>query len=79
MPDIPETDPHARGVEVFWQPLMVNICITLMRESSDPDTLEAAAGTLQNMCAGNYFVSRNNNIIIILLSLLMIIFFIASF
>ena len=61
MPDIPETSPHARGVEILWQPLMVNICVTLMRESSDPDTLEAAAGTLQNMCAGEFFVSNGDN------------------
>ncbi|XP_075261578.1 uncharacterized protein LOC142353233 isoform X2 [Convolutriloba macropyga] len=50
--EFPSSDPYARGVELLWQPMMANVCIALLRESSNPDTLEAAAGTLQNMCAG---------------------------
>ncbi|XP_063720212.1 plakophilin-4-like [Symsagittifera roscoffensis] len=61
--DVLSSDPYARGVELLWQPMMANLCIALLRESSNPDTLEAAAGTLQNMCAGAHPVSETKKML----------------
>jgi hypothetical protein len=40
----------------LWQPDVVNLYIPLLRDCTNPDTLEAAAGAIQNLAAGDWQV-----------------------
>lgn len=40
-----------RGMELLWQPEVVQSYLTLLQSCSNPETLEAAAGALQNLAA----------------------------
>ncbi|XP_061925952.1 plakophilin-4-like isoform X1 [Entelurus aequoreus] len=42
------------GAEMLWHPAVVKPYLTLLAESSNPSTLEGAAGSLQNLSAGNW-------------------------
>ncbi len=55
---LPERTEPARGSELLWQPEMVKPYLSLLSECSNPITLEAAAGTLQNISAGDWIVSQ---------------------
>ncbi|XP_078681937.1 catenin delta-2-like isoform X1 [Branchiostoma floridae x Branchiostoma belcheri] len=50
---IPQRAEPARGQELLWQPEVVRPYLSLLLECSNHDTLEAAAGALQNLSAGN--------------------------
>ncbi|KAG1655826.1 Catenin delta-2 [Nymphon striatum] len=45
-----QSDP-AKGMELLWQPEIVPSYLALLSECSNPDTLEASAGALQNLSA----------------------------
>lgn len=45
-----------RGAELLWHPVVVKPYLNLLAESSNPATLEGAAGSLQNLSAGNWKV-----------------------
>lgn len=40
-----------RGMELLWQPEVVHAYLALLQSCSNPETLEAAAGALQNLAA----------------------------
>lgn len=46
----PRTEP-VRGMELLWQPEVVQSYLSLLQSCSNPETLEAAAGALQNLAA----------------------------
>ncbi|XP_020295406.1 catenin delta-2 isoform X2 [Pseudomyrmex gracilis] len=46
----PRTEP-IRGMELLWQPEVVQSYLSLLQSCSNPETLEAAAGALQNLAA----------------------------
>lgn len=41
---------------MLWHPTIVKPYLTLLSECSNPDTLEGAAGALQNLAAGSWKV-----------------------
>ncbi|GCC44410.1 hypothetical protein chiPu_0028599, partial [Chiloscyllium punctatum] len=43
--------------ELLYQPEVVRLYLSLMKESKNPAVLEAVAGALQNLCAGRWTVS----------------------
>lgn len=43
---------------MLWHPSIVKPYLTLLSECSNPDTLEGAAGALQNLAAGSWKVWR---------------------
>uniref|UniRef100_A0AAZ3PDE6 Catenin (cadherin-associated protein), delta 2a n=1 Tax=Oncorhynchus tshawytscha TaxID=74940 RepID=A0AAZ3PDE6_ONCTS len=43
-----------KGVQMLWHPSIVKPYLTLLSECSNPDTLEGAAGALQNLAAGSW-------------------------
>lgn len=45
------------GYELLFQPEVVRVYTSLLRESKNPSVLEAAAGAIQNLCAGRWTVS----------------------
>ncbi|KAL3312123.1 hypothetical protein Ciccas_009292 [Cichlidogyrus casuarinus] len=45
-------------VALLWQPATITSILKLLRNSSNPVTLEAAAGTIQNLTAGDWTPSR---------------------
>lgn len=45
------------GYELLFQPEVVRVYTSLLRESKNPSVLEAAAGAVQNLCAGRWTVS----------------------
>lgn len=47
------------GYELLFQPEVVRIYISLLKESKTPAILEAAAGAIQNLCAGSWTVSAH--------------------
>ncbi|KPP79107.1 hypothetical protein Z043_101339, partial [Scleropages formosus] len=51
---IPGFSKSPKGVEMLWHPTVVKPYLTLLAESSNPATLEGAAGSLQNLSAGNW-------------------------
>ncbi|XP_029308328.1 plakophilin-4-like isoform X1 [Cottoperca gobio] len=51
---IPGFSQHLRGAELLWHPMVVKPYLNLLAESSNPATLEGAAGSLQNLSAGNW-------------------------
>uniref|UniRef100_A0A3B4TIU7 Catenin delta 2 n=1 Tax=Seriola dumerili TaxID=41447 RepID=A0A3B4TIU7_SERDU len=48
----PDTAEPPKGVQMLWHPTIVKPYLTLLSECSNPDTLEGAAGALQNLAAG---------------------------
>uniref|UniRef100_A0A3Q1K5Z3 Plakophilin 4 n=1 Tax=Anabas testudineus TaxID=64144 RepID=A0A3Q1K5Z3_ANATE len=51
---IPGFSKSPKGAEMLWHPAVVKHYLTLLAESSNPATLEGAAGSLQNLSAGNW-------------------------
>ncbi|XP_006900515.1 PREDICTED: catenin delta-1 [Elephantulus edwardii] len=56
--DFPKRTTPARGYELLFQPEVVRIYISLLRESKTPAILEASAGAIQNLCAGRWTYGR---------------------
>ncbi|XP_069485134.1 catenin delta-1 isoform X2 [Ambystoma mexicanum] len=56
--DFPKRATPARGYELLFQPEVVRIYVSLMKESKTPAILEASAGALQNLCAGRWLYGR---------------------
>ncbi|KAM9835844.1 plakophilin-4-like [Aulostomus maculatus] len=51
---IPGFSQPLRGAELLWHPMVVKPYLNLLAESSNAATLEGAAGSLQNLSAGNW-------------------------
>ncbi|XP_015210477.1 catenin delta-2 isoform X2 [Lepisosteus oculatus] len=51
---LPETAEPPKGIQMLWHPSIVKPYLTLLSECSNPDTLEGAAGALQNLAAGSW-------------------------
>ncbi|KAM4601972.1 plakophilin-4-like [Polymixia lowei] len=51
---VPGFSQSLRGAEQLWHPTVVKPYLSLLAESSNPATLEGAAGSLQNLSAGNW-------------------------
>lgn len=47
----------ASGYELLFQPEVVRIYTSLLKESKNSSVLEAVAGAIQNLCAGRWLVS----------------------
>lgn len=54
----PDTADPPKGVQMLWHPTIVKPYLTLLSECSNPDTLEGAAGALQNLAAGSWKVTE---------------------
>uniref|UniRef100_A0A4W6DK97 Catenin delta 1 n=1 Tax=Lates calcarifer TaxID=8187 RepID=A0A4W6DK97_LATCA len=55
--DIPKRTTPAKGYELLYQPEVVRIYTSLLKESKNPTVLEASAGAVQNLCAGRWTLS----------------------
>uniref|UniRef100_A0A096LUU1 Catenin delta 1 n=1 Tax=Poecilia formosa TaxID=48698 RepID=A0A096LUU1_POEFO len=55
---IPPRATPAKGYELLFQPEVVRIYTSLLKESSNPIVLEASAGAIQNLCAGKWTHGR---------------------
>ncbi|XDV47515.1 hypothetical protein PO909_017120 [Leuciscus waleckii] len=51
---LPDTADPPKGIQMLWHPSIVKPYLTLLSECSNPDTLEGAAGALQNLAAGSW-------------------------
>uniref|UniRef100_A0A674A475 Catenin delta 2 n=1 Tax=Salmo trutta TaxID=8032 RepID=A0A674A475_SALTR len=51
---LPDSADPPKGVQMLWHPSIVKPYLTLLSECSNPDTLEGAAGALQNLAAGTW-------------------------
>uniref|UniRef100_A0A8C9TZC9 Catenin (cadherin-associated protein), delta 2a n=1 Tax=Scleropages formosus TaxID=113540 RepID=A0A8C9TZC9_SCLFO len=51
---LPESTDPPKGIQMLWHPSIVKPYLTLLSECSNPDTLEGAAGALQNLAAGSW-------------------------
>ncbi|CAL8331348.1 unnamed protein product [Merluccius merluccius] len=58
MIDIPKRTTPAKGYELLFQPEVVRIYTSLLKESQNPTVLEASAGAVQNLCAGRWTYGR---------------------
>ncbi|KAG7265563.1 hypothetical protein CRUP_005095 [Coryphaenoides rupestris] len=58
MIDIPKRTTAAKGYELLFQPEVVRIYTSLLKESQNPTVLEASAGAVQNLCAGRWTYGR---------------------
>ncbi|KAI5934276.1 catenin delta-1 isoform X6 [Manis javanica] len=56
--DFPKRTSPARGYELLFQPEVVRIYISLLKESKTSAILEASAGAIQNLCAGRWTYGR---------------------
>ncbi|XP_029295554.1 catenin delta-1 isoform X2 [Cottoperca gobio] len=56
--DIPKRTAPAKGFELLYQPEVVRIYTSLLKESKNPTVLEASAGAVQNLCAGRWTYGR---------------------
>ncbi|XP_034043219.1 catenin delta-1 isoform X2 [Thalassophryne amazonica] len=56
--DIPKRATPAKGYELLYQPEVVRIYTSLLKESKNPTVLEASAGAVQNLCAGRWTYGR---------------------
>ncbi|XP_066467456.1 catenin delta-1 isoform X2 [Tiliqua scincoides] len=56
--DFPKRTTPAKGYELLFQPEIVRIYISLLKESQTPAILEASAGAIQNLCAGRWTYGR---------------------
>ncbi|XP_074868729.1 splicing regulator ARVCF isoform X6 [Carettochelys insculpta] len=52
--DLPKRSEAAKGFELLYQPGVVRLYLSILTESQNFNTLEAAAGALQNLSAGNW-------------------------
>ncbi|XP_036072394.1 catenin delta-2b isoform X5 [Oryzias melastigma] len=52
----PDSAEPPKGIQMLWHPSIVKPYLTLLSECSNPDTLEGAAGALQNLAAGSWKV-----------------------
>uniref|UniRef100_A0A8C4ZPU1 Catenin (cadherin-associated protein), delta 2b n=1 Tax=Gadus morhua TaxID=8049 RepID=A0A8C4ZPU1_GADMO len=52
----PDSADPPKGIQMLWHPTIVKPYLTLLSECSNPDTLEGAAGALQNLAAGSWKV-----------------------
>ncbi|XP_077979163.1 catenin delta-2-like [Glandiceps talaboti] len=50
----PQRTEPAMGMELLWQPDVCRPYLSLLSECSNPDTLESAAGTIQNLTAADW-------------------------
>uniref|UniRef100_A0AAY4AC97 Catenin delta-2 n=1 Tax=Denticeps clupeoides TaxID=299321 RepID=A0AAY4AC97_9TELE len=50
----PDSADPPKGLQMLWHPSIVKPYLTLLSECSNPDTLEGAAGALQNLAAGSW-------------------------
>ncbi|KAM3929745.1 catenin delta-2 isoform 6-T6 [Leptodactylus fuscus] len=50
----PDCADPPKGIQMLWHPSIVKPYLTLLSECSNPDTLEGAAGALQNLAAGSW-------------------------
>ncbi|KAM8966264.1 catenin delta-2 isoform 4-T4 [Pelodytes ibericus] len=53
---LPDCADPPKGIQMLWHPSIVKPYLTLLSECSNPDTLEGAAGALQNLAAGSWKV-----------------------
>ncbi|XP_077209490.1 catenin delta-2 isoform X11 [Paroedura picta] len=51
---LPDCAEQPKGIQMLWHPSIVKPYLTLLSECSNPDTLEGAAGALQNLAAGSW-------------------------
>uniref|UniRef100_A0AAY5EM28 Catenin (cadherin-associated protein), delta 2a n=1 Tax=Electrophorus electricus TaxID=8005 RepID=A0AAY5EM28_ELEEL len=51
---LPDAAEPPKGIQMLWHPSIVKPYLTLLSECSNPDTLEGAAGALQNLAAGSW-------------------------
>ncbi|XP_075436740.1 catenin delta-1-like isoform X2 [Ascaphus truei] len=56
--DFPKRTTPAQGYELLFQPQLVRLYVSLVKLSRAPAVLEAAAGALQNLCAGSWTYGR---------------------
>uniref|UniRef100_A0AAR2J5T6 Catenin (cadherin-associated protein), delta 1 n=1 Tax=Pygocentrus nattereri TaxID=42514 RepID=A0AAR2J5T6_PYGNA len=56
--DIPKRTTPAKGYELLFQPEVVRVYTSLLKESKNPCVLEASAGAIQNLCAGRWTYGR---------------------
>uniref|UniRef100_A0A8C6SYU8 Catenin (cadherin-associated protein), delta 1 n=1 Tax=Neogobius melanostomus TaxID=47308 RepID=A0A8C6SYU8_9GOBI len=56
--DLPKRTTPAKGYELLYQPEVVRIYTSLLKESKNPTVLEASAGAVQNLCAGRWTYGR---------------------
>ncbi|XP_062972976.1 catenin delta-1 isoform X1 [Elgaria multicarinata webbii] len=56
--DFPKRPTPAKGYELLFQPEIVRIYISLLKESKTQAILEASAGAIQNLCAGRWTYGR---------------------
>ncbi|KAI1887888.1 hypothetical protein AGOR_G00195130 [Albula goreensis] len=56
--DIPKREAPVTGYELLFQPEVVRVYTSLLKESKNPVVLEAAAGAVQNLCAGRWTYGR---------------------
>ncbi|XP_061764733.1 catenin delta-1 isoform X5 [Nerophis ophidion] len=56
--DIPKRTTPAKGYELLFQPEVVRIYTSLLKESKNPTVLEASAGAVQNLSAGRWTYGR---------------------
>lgn len=56
--EYPKRDTPAKGYELLYQPEIVRLYLSLIRECTNPAVLEAAAGAIQNLCAGRWMYGR---------------------
>ncbi|KAM7391710.1 hypothetical protein PAMP_022377 [Pampus punctatissimus] len=52
--DLPKRTEPSKGFELLYQPEVVRLYLSLLTESQNYNTLEAAAGALQNLSAGQW-------------------------
>ncbi|XP_068460572.1 ARVCF delta catenin family member b isoform X6 [Clinocottus analis] len=52
--DLPKRSEPSKGFELLYQPEVVRLYLSLLTESQNYNTLEAAAGALQNLSAGHW-------------------------
>ncbi|KAM4577459.1 ARVCF delta catenin family member b isoform 3-T4 [Odontesthes bonariensis] len=52
--DLPKRTEPSKGFELLYQPEVVRLYLSLLTESQNYNTLEAAAGALQNLSAGHW-------------------------
>ncbi|XP_015255244.1 PREDICTED: catenin delta-1-like isoform X1 [Cyprinodon variegatus] len=56
--EFPKRATPAKGYELLYQPEVVRVYTSLFKESKNPSVLEAAAGAIQNLCAGRWTFGR---------------------
>ena len=57
----PRSDP-SQGQDLLWLPSVVHVYLPLLSDCSNPETLEAAAGAIQNLAACEWEVSYRQTV-----------------